>query len=888
MAASAVSAREPVLTAKITAPPVPDWAAPRPRITKLIADGTRSCPLTVVTGPPGAGKTMALALWAAAERQVVAWVALDEFDNRPGIFWPYVIAALRRSGVATPEAPPAAAEDPAADHEFLFRLAAMLAAQHRPVTLLVDDLHLLTEPAALKGLDFLLRNVGPGLRLLVSSRMDPLLPLYRYRLAGQLAEIRASDLAFTSGEAGQLLAQHGHTLPADTLECLTRRTEGWAAGLRLAAISLATHPDPDLFIKELITDDSALTGYLVEEVLNAQPPGARELLLNTSILEHVSAEAASALNNDWRAAAMLPALARTNAFIQPTGHGRYRYHTLLGEVLRLKLRHQHPDRVALLHQRAAQWYARNGQLVTAVRHAVKAGDWQLAASMVIDELAISEITEPRGNHCLADEFQDMPHSQAWTGPQPYLAGAALALAAGQGESAAAALAAAEGILECLPADEQAASRLAAAMIRITTSLRTGDHSAAAAAAAQAEILVSKVPDGKLARHPEIWARVLFGRGAAELWSGRLDEAAHFLDLAADAATDTDGGHERAQCLGHLALAEALRGQLRRAVKLAAQATAAQAGHERPAAQQHPNTAALVALAWVHLERGELREARSRLKQADAALSLSPDKLIGAVACLAAAGAALADGHAAAAVQIITRARSRWSPPVWLGHRLNLTESRAHVIGGNIQAALAAVKRGGRDSPEAAVAIAHVQMAAGNPHEARRALAPVLATEDQVPERLRLQALLVDAQLSYSSGDRTRGHRSLGSALRLAQREQLRLPFAIERRWIEPVLRRDPVLADAHQLLFAPVPRPTQLPARPSLPDQATAVAIQPLTEREREVLRHVARLLDTTEIASEMYISTNTVKSHMKSIHRKLAASRRSDAVRRARELQLI
>jgi LuxR family maltose regulon positive regulatory protein len=179
------------------------------------------------------------------------------------------------------------------------------------------------------------------------------------------------------------------------------------------------------------------------------------------------------------------------------------------------------------------------------------------------------------------------------------------------------------------------------------------------------------------------------------------------------------------------------------------------------------------------------------------------------------------------------------------------------------------------------------MAAGNRHNARRALAPVLATGNQAPERVRLQAWLVDAHLSYSSSDGARGHRSLASALRLAQREQLRLPFAIERSWIEPVLLRDPVLAGAHQRLFAPAPCPTQLPAPAALPDQATA-PIEPLTEREREVLRHVARLLDTTEIASEMYISINTVKTHMKSIHRKLAATRRSDAVRRARELQLI
>ena len=228
---SAVSVGDPILAAKITAPSVPSWAVPRPRITKLITQGTRWCPLTVLTGPPGAGKTMALALWAAAEPGTVAWVGLDKFDNRPEVFWSYVMAALRRSGVAIPKTLRAAGRGRAGDEGFLLRFAAALAAQDPPVTLVLDDLHLLTEPRVLKGLDFILRNVGSSLRLAVSSRMDPLLPLHRYRLAGGLTEIRASDLAFSTSEAGLLLAQHGSKLAPGLLESLTQRTEGWAAGL---------------------------------------------------------------------------------------------------------------------------------------------------------------------------------------------------------------------------------------------------------------------------------------------------------------------------------------------------------------------------------------------------------------------------------------------------------------------------------------------------------------------------------------------------------------------------------------------------------------------------------------------------------------------------------
>ena len=157
---------------------------------------------------------------------------------------------------------------------------------------------------------------------------------------------------------------------------------------------MGAHPDPGQFVKELITEDSALTGYLVEEVLSVQPPEVQDLLLSTSILEQVSGEAASVLTGNEQAGTIVPALARANAFVQPLGGGWYRYHTLFAEVLRLKLKRKHPDRLPLLHQRAARWYERNGQLADAVRHAARAGDWPLAASMVIDGLAIGEIIEP--------------------------------------------------------------------------------------------------------------------------------------------------------------------------------------------------------------------------------------------------------------------------------------------------------------------------------------------------------------------------------------------------------------------------------------------------------------------------------------------------------------
>jgi len=885
---SAALISDPILASKVTAPDVPDWALQRPRITKQIAQGTRWCPLTVVTGPLGAGKTMALAQWAAAESGSVAWVTLDKYDNRPGVFWSYVVAALRGSEVALPKSLSAATRGRAAEHPFLLRLASALATQDPPVTLVVDDFHLLTEPRVLNGLDFLLRNAGAGLRLAVGSQAAPLLPLHRYRLAGELAEIRADDLAFTVAEAGQLLARHGCQLSAGPVETLMRHTEGWAAGLRLAAISLAAHPGPDRFVTELITEDSALAGYLVTEVLDTQPRDAREVLLKVSILEQVNAEIAAKLTGSEQAGQILAALTHANAFVQPIGGGWYRFHTMFAEVLRRKLRLEFPDQVPALHRRAAGWYERNGRLIDAVRHAARAGDWPLAARMVIDGLAIGEIIEPRGGRSMAGEFAAMPDGETWAEPHPYLVSAAIALSAGRPESAAAALDASELTFGRLPAGQRDAARLAAELIRFASSRCTGDLTAGAEAATRAEALVSRITCGGLTQYPGIRARVLAACGTVELWSGRFGEGARVLEAGVAAAAPRDD-RERIDCLSHLALAEALRGRLGRAAELARQATAAGPGDGRPPQEQGPSPAALAALAWVHLERHELREERSALKQLDAALGISPDRLVGAVACLVAAWDSLAEGHAEAAAQFVARARSGRSVPAWLEQRLGLAESQALASVGDIEAALAAAKRaddGG--SPEVAVALARAWAAAGDGNNARAALAPVLAAREGVPDRARLQACLVAAQVSYHDGDRARGRRSLGHALRLAEREQIRLPFAVERSWIAPVLQRDPEWAAAHHNLVLLVMPYARLLARPDGPEGAGIPAGEPLTERELQVLRHVSSMLTTAEIASELYISTNTVKSHIKHICHKLAATHRGEAVRRARQLQLI
>ena len=498
-------AGDPLLASKVTVPGVPEWLIPRPRIQALIAQGA-SGPVTALTGPPGAGKTMALALWAADGD--TAWVTIDDHDNQPRVFWSYVLEALRRAGVHFPRTMSAAVRRYPVDHEFLLRFASLMAAQDPPVTLILDDVHLLTSTRVLEGLAYVLKHATPGLRLVVASRMDPLLPLHRYRLTGELTEIRASDLAFTTPEACLLMAQHGIGLSEESLDRLTRRAEGWAAILRLAAISMDGHADPDQFVKELVAEDSAVASYLVEEVLNAQPPHIRNFLLRTSILDRINTELASDVAGGDKEAAMLPDLAHVNALVQRDEGGWYHYHSLFAAVLRLKLRRDDPGGLQDLHLRAARWFRRQGYLGEAVRHAADAGDWQFAASTVVDELALGELIDPPGNEALADGFRHMPREVRWTAPQPLLVAAAIDLARGEHGTSRAFVRAAEGLLARLPADAETPSRLAASLIHIALARSTDDVGAAASAADSAEALIDAVPRQQLARRPWNQAQVL--------------------------------------------------------------------------------------------------------------------------------------------------------------------------------------------------------------------------------------------------------------------------------------------------------------------------------------------------------------------------------------------
>jgi LuxR family maltose regulon positive regulatory protein len=867
------NAADNVLLSKITPPARKEWVIRRPRIEERIA----ASPLTVVTGPPGAGKTTAVASWLAVTEDPVAWVTLDRYDSRPDVFWSTVVAALRCAGVEFRRALPASGRTGRADHHaFLLRLAVELVSQDPPVTLVLDDLHRIAERGLDDDLQYLMQNTRPGLRVVICSRVDPTLSLHQYRLAGELTEIRADELAFSVHEAQLLLNQHGVALPGEPLERLTELNEGWAAGLRMAALLLQEEPDPEQFVKNFAAKDSAIADYLIEEVLKNQPARFRELLLKTSILDQVSASMAVEMTGDERAGDALEALAHANAFVEPVGNGWYRLHSLFAEVLRLKLRFEHPRQVADLHRCAARWYQSHQCLPDAVWQAAAAGDWPFAARLVVDDLAIGTLIGAPDDDPLTNRLREMPAALLGAGPEPALVAAGIALADVQQERARTALAAAEGSLAGTPADEESACRIAVAMLRLELARQTGDIEVATASVRQLENLAGTLSDETMAHKPRLVLRILAERGLLLLWAGQPDEAVAILGVRHPASAEH--GPECANYHGHLALAEAFRGRLHAAGHVIE--TTCSPGDVGGAGL---SGAAEVALALIHLERNELRETRDALKRADAALRARPDRLAAAAACFVDGRCRLAEGHPGAASNAAVRARVGWSPPGWLGHRLTLLESRAFAAAGDNRSAVAAAGRAGpAASLDAAAALAHARLDAGDLLAAGQALDRSPAITAKTPVASCVDWRLTEARLAFGNDDGRSGRRSLMEAIKLGAQEGLRLSFALEAAWMRPVLRSDPRVARAYRHVLAP-----DL-AGGSDPSAADPVIVEELTVRECEVLKLLAGMLTTAEVAGELYISVNTVKTHLKSIYRKLAANHRGEAVRRAKELRVI
>ncbi len=877
-----------LLRTKLFVPRVRRDLVARPRLAERLSR-TPPPQLTLVSAPPGFGKTTLLATWlesAAADRPV-AWVSLEESEQRPDSFWTYVVTALDLASPGVGAAslplldsphPPIATVLPVVLNE--------LSALPDGLVLVLDDYHLADGPEIAGDVAFLLEHLPAQVQLVISTRADPDLPLARLRARGELVEVRAADLRFTHDEVAAYLNDVvGLDLDATDIAALEGRTEGWVAALQLAALSLQGRDDPAGFIAGFAGDDRFVVDYLVEEVLGRQPDAVRRFLLQTSILDRLSGSLCDAVTGASDGRAVLELLDRSNLFVVRLDDSRqwYRYHHLFADMLGSHLREERPEEVVALHRRAAGWYDAAGEPVPAVRHALDAGDVEYAADLV--ERSVIGLLRERREAIARRWVDELPYDVVRR--RPVLAVGLIGALMSSGD-----LATVPGRLDDVgrlladpPADlvvldKAELARLPGAMetYRAALALVAGDPAGTVVHADRA--IASAAPGDDLTV------------AAASALSGLASWATGDLEAAHRGYTVAVQGLERAGniadvlgcsiTLGDLRTTQGRLGDARRAYQDALDLAAA---HEDGGALR--GTADMVVgLSQIALERGDLVEAAAHLARAaelGERLGLPQHPYRWRVAR---ARLCEAQGDLDAAVALVEEAErvyvGDFSPDVRpvpaLRARLLLAQGRV------AEAQQWAEERGlsADDDLSYVREYEHVTLARILLHRSEGSA---------LLERLRVAAeeggrvgTLVEI-LALQALDR-RDVVPLERALRLAEAEGYVGVFVGEGpamvELLEVVSRQQPEWAYPRRLLDA-VPRRGAEPAAPQ-PQQL----VDPLSPRELDVLRLLATDLDGPGIARELVVSLNTVRTHTKNIYAKLAVNTRRAAVTRGRELGLL
>ncbi|MFC4150498.1 LuxR C-terminal-related transcriptional regulator [Micromonospora mangrovi] len=884
----------PLLTSRLSPPAPPEPLLLRPRLLDRLDQGVAG-PVTLVRGPAGWGKTTLLATWARHTATTPAWVGVEEGDTGPRL-WSYLAAALRSAveggpddGAPVPDTPPRPDQ--------LELLAAALAARERPVLLVLDDLHRITDPAALAGLEFLLRHTEQRLRLVVGARTGLPLALHRWRLAGELTEVGPDELALTDDEVADLLVAHGVRLPAAAVPRLRERTGGWPAGLRLAALALRAEADPARAVERFGGDHPDVAGYLREEVLGPLDPDARDLLLRSAVADAVCADLAGAVSGHGDAGQRLADLARDGGFLSHDDSGPpwYRCQPLLADLLRAELGRLPADELRDLHRRAAGWYAGNGRPADALRHALAAGEWDRATELLIaewPELAPYERAVPAG-----PPPAEPPVEALRRDPELALAYAAERAYAGDVAAAAGHLRTAVGYARELPVPRRDRFRRLAAALELTLARLAGDHGEVRRAAAR--LLATRTAPGpgddpRAGTGEDADARAVAGTalGLVELAEGELRAAGDRFATALLAARQTGRARTGLVCASRVALLDALRGRLRVAERTAAEALTMPPGQGWSCRVDCGH--AYLALAVVALHRDEPAEAAAQLALAGPAVA---EPGVAPLAALCGAEQLAERGEEAAALHALTAAREPAvggaEPAAWL----TAAEAQLRAAVGDVETArtlLADASPGGEaDGPVAAVlgvAAARVELRAGDPRAAGQALPDWSAPgADGWPLSVRLAAGVLDAVLARAAGDERRAGRILEQVLDLAAPEGFRRVFTRGEPGVRDLLAAHLDSGTAHWATVSDLVREVDEHAADETPrERADRALDEPLTERELTILRYLQSILSNVEIAGELSLSVNTVKTHVRNIYRKLDATRRREAVRRARELRLI
>ncbi|QAY73683.1 helix-turn-helix transcriptional regulator [Agromyces protaetiae] len=600
---------EPViLTTKLHVPQPRASSITRARLTRLFANDAAT--VTVVAAPAGFGKTTAVVEWLASDdhrEKAVAWLSLDARDNDAATFWRYVVAAIE---LASPGAvsltPRGDGHGPPPAPEAVVDLLINRLQSGPPITLVLDDLHLIDDATVHDGLSYLVEHLPSQVHLVVATRADPPLPLARLRVNGRLGEIRAGDLRFTETEAARYLTDiMGLEVSAGQIAALDERTEGWIAALQLAALSLRGHDDPARFIARFAGDDRYVVDYLVEEVLQQQQESVRRFLLHTSILGRLTGGLCDAVTGGSGSSVILDELDRGNLFVVPLDDQRlwYRYHHLFAEMLRARLAAEEPELSRELHLRASGWYERNGLIEQAIEHAFGADAFVRAADLL--EASSNLLRQNRQELALLAWLEMLPPEVIDARPSLGLIFAGTLLSAGRIDRVEELLSDVEAA-DPTASDEARALHAGIALYRGAQSMVVGDGAAALSASQRAVQLAAEGNDIEQGASAGLLGLALWAHGnldaAAASWTVALEhlEAAGYL-------SDVIGGSlAMADILlarGHLTAAEAV---YRHGLELATRSQPPLRG----AADMH------VGLSGVHYERNDLAAARAELRSAE--------------------------------------------------------------------------------------------------------------------------------------------------------------------------------------------------------------------------------------------------------------------------------
>jgi LuxR family transcriptional regulator, maltose regulon positive regulatory protein len=861
--------------------------------------------VTTVSAPAGSGKTFLLRSWISESGlgERAAWVAVKGAERCPEGLWMAVADALRATPATSALVRPLTAAPDLDGRAILERLLEDLARLDQPVWLVIDDVHELTSDDALSQLQLMIMRSSPELRFVLLARHDLPLSLHRLRVEGQLSDIRAAELSFSLAEARALFEAAGVQLPEPALAQLHARAEGWAAGLRLAAMSLAGHPDPERFAAEFSGSERTVAEYLLAEVLERQPDEVQRLLLRTSVLQRVHGELADLLTGGSGSQRILNQLEAGGAFVNALDAGRswFRYHPLFADLLQAELRRIAPGEPLRLHATAAEWFAEHGYPLDAVRHAQAAQDWVLAARLLADHW-VDLWLDGRAD-TVHELLAGFPSGIAAADAELTALKAGQELARGSRAEADRQLALASQLSGSVPADRRERFQVVLAVVKLSAAQRRGDLWAVAQQADRLRTAVEAPNPTQLAVGEDLRALAMISLGIATACAAglegtdrdpedaerRLEQADRHLEQGVALARRIGRPYLELVGLAHGAVVACCRGAVaglrsRQAIDLAARH-----GWGEEQAAGH----AYLALGAELVSQGQLEEAEPWIDHAAtiARSAVSPAFGIGLHAARGLLELAVGRHEQALAdFQAGARLAARMMTPPTLATdiracalhtllRLGQTE-RAEAI-------LAGLDEHERATPQVCTAVAMLRIAQQDPRAASVALAPLVeGSGARMHPIWSAAAWLLEAVARDALGDPDSAGRALEHALDIAEPGRWILPFLVHP--APSLLERHAQGRTAHAALIGDILSRIGGTSRPARPHSRPADMREPLSQAESRVLRYLPTSLSVPEIARELYLSVNTVRTHMRHIYGKLDAHRRHEAIERARALGLV